>query len=419
MCSALVMGMLETIVSSFQFAGATVHVTTMTTDVAKTGLYYVLHAIVVMLLLLAILSAISTTHWKALSTGYRLAILLSIASAVLLAIRGMTFQDLFSTKVVSPYGPLLGLTALVSLTSTRRHDLVYMRRLFPIIAGMLTLVTWYSYYQLRPSDRSGFRSIGVFTWGILFPAVAILFDLRPPRWERVTAWAAILTVAGMGVLSQTRLPLILVSISIVAWVIVRYKRNSASTLMLVLSVALVSLCLALALRVAAGARGVDYAGDFFGGLINRLQDDSRSGQLVAFFADVRPQELILGRGAFATWNWNGITWPGGTDFGYLTLAFFGGLPLVAGFLGIHVLPAVRQLRLGVRHPEFCYAIPPLIFGLLMFSSEMPSLEVGYYIVLLCVGCCANTKRVETARFRQRYRGQVRTGERVFVGSLRG
>lgn len=397
MCAALLVGTLKMIVFSNQNAGPVVRVSTMSSEVSKTGLYYGLHTIEILLLVSATLFAISNTRWKALRKGYRRSLGVCFASAFLLTLRGMTIQDVFSTKIIGAYGPLLGLLAFISITSTRRTDLVYLRRVFPFIAGPATLAAWYSFYTVGPSGRSDFQSISIFIWTMLFPALAILFDLRPPRWERATAWGAILTVTVIGVLSETRLPLILVSVSMAAWLVVSYKRNSLSTLKVALTVALVGACIVLALRSVAVARNEDYIGNLFGGLLNRISDDTRSGQLVAFFNDVKPQELILGRGAFSTWTWSGIVWPGGVDFGYLTLAFFGGLPLVAGFIGVHVLPAMLQLRLGVRHPEFCYAIPPLIFGLLMFSSVMPSLDVGYYVVLICLGRCADSSKMKSTR----------------------
>jgi hypothetical protein len=39
-------------------------------------------------------------------------------------------------------------------------------------------------------------------------------------------------------------------------------------------------------------------------LYSRLDEDTRTGSLLAFFDSVQPQELLLGRGSFARW-WNG------------------------------------------------------------------------------------------------------------------
>jgi hypothetical protein len=223
---------------------------------------------------------------------------------------------------------------------------------------------------------------------MLFPSSAMILDSYSSKWERAVAWSSVLTVGAIGFLSQTRLDLVLVLITFVIWGMVSYKRSPASTATLFIAALAACTCLTLALAGGVAGGVADNAVSFFGGIAHRLQEDTRSGQLVAFIQSVDLQELVLGRGALATWDWGRVNWNGGTDVGYLTLAFVGGIPLLVGFIWVHVIPASRQLRLGVHHSEFYLAVPPLLYGILMLSSALPSLDVGYYVVLICVGCCA-------------------------------
>ena len=139
--------------------------------------------------------------------------------------------------------------------------------------------------------------------------------------------------------------------------------------------------------------------------LNRLDEDTRSNQMVAFFTDVRMSELLMGRGSMANWNWNGIQWGGGTDVGYLSLLFYGGLPLLLTYLAIHVTPVFGAMRRPQSERQRSCAAIALLWALRMFSSSFPGIEIENYFVLLCIGGCIATvqPRVNEGRSAERRR----------------
>jgi hypothetical protein len=122
-------------------------------------------------------------------------------------------------------------------------------------------------------------------------------------------------------------------------------------------------------------------------LLSRWDEDTRTNQLIQFFLNVQPSELLLGRGALATWNWNGFDWGGGTDIGYLSLLFFGGIPLLVTYVAVHIAPGIRAYRRPQSEWQRCCAAIVLLWALRMLSSSYPGLGLDYYPVLLCVGGC--------------------------------
>ena len=105
-------------------------------------------------------------------------------------------------------------------------------------------------------------------------------------------------------------------------------------------------------------------------------------------------DLLFGRGARATWNWPGMSprWAGGTDVGYLSLLFFGGIPLLVTWCAVHLGPPLRVLRSGDDGARLAAAAVALLWGVRMLSSSFPSLALDYEVVLLCVGACAAPPR---------------------------
>jgi hypothetical protein len=119
---------------------------------------------------------------------------------------------------------------------------------------------------------------------------------------------------------------------------------------------------------------------------SRLDEDTRTGQLVSFAQDVKSEELLLGRGSFASWYWGGDYW-GGTDVGYLTLLLYGGVPLLLTYVATHLTPCLGILRKDAANWRLTAAGVVFLWGIRLFSSDYPSIVIGYYFVLFCVGAC--------------------------------
>ena len=147
--------------------------------------------------------------------------------------------------------------------------------------------------------------------------------------------------------------------------------------------------------------------------VNRADEDTRTGQLVEFFRNVRISELVLGRGSLATWNWGGVEFTSAVDLGYLSLLFFGGLPLLLTYVALHITPALGTIRRPESEWQRSCAAIALLWALRMFSSSYPELSIEYYPVLLCIGgCLGQARRVSIKRARRSGAGVQHEGPLV-------
>lgn len=354
----------------------------------KTPLYYMLHGLEIAGVLGAGAVAAARLPPRSLSPRFWLCFWLLQAAGVLMTVRGLTLSEMLSQKIVASTGPLLSLLSVGMFVGVDERNWKPIVPLVPFLTGIASTGIWVGYYVVRPIDRSDFFGFSSCTWCALFGGLWCLFRARAGLLERAVGWYGLGTVALMALFSRTRLPMVLAALAVCALAIVHIARREVSMSRLTaIAAAVCSLALVTsAFDLGKGARiALNDAGTAFA---ERLDEDTRTEQIVAFFDDVKPPELILGRGAMATWNWAGIDWAGATDVGYLTLVLFGGLPLLAGYLGVHVLPMLGRFRRGLSQPDLHYAIPPAIWAVLMFSSAAPACDTGYYLVLLCCGWCA-------------------------------
>jgi len=117
-------------------------------------------------------------------------------------------------------------------------------------------------------------------------------------------------------------------------------------------------------------------------------------------------ELLLGRGSRATWWWRIEEYAGGTDVGYLTLLFYGGVPLLLTYIATHVTPGLTAFRMNVASWQLAAAAVVLLWGLRMFSSNYPGLTLDYYPVLFFVGACISREPFHPAQLSTPYRREL-------------
>ena len=82
----------------------------------------------------------------------------------------------------------------------------------------------------------------------------------------------------------------------------------------------------------------------------------------------------------------GAEWEG-TDVGYLSLLFFGGVPLLVTYIAVHLKPCFSALGRNVPASQQTAACVVLLWGLRMFSSTYPGTSLESYPVLFFVGAC--------------------------------
>jgi hypothetical protein len=75
------------------------------------------------------------------------------------------------------------------------------------------------------------------------------------------------------------------------------------------------------------------------------------------------------------------------DVGYISLLFFGGVPLLVTYVVTHVKPCLAILRERRASWQLAAAGVILLWGIHMLSSCYPGTVLDYYPVLFCVGAC--------------------------------
>lgn len=364
-------------------------------EAPRPPLYYAAHAIRIAALTGAGLLAFAA-RGRRVSPTWAAWFVAFLAAGMACALRGMDAGDFLSSRLFGTTGPWLALASLLLFTTARADVLPSLGRALDLLAWTLTaLVAWEAVHLRSFLRQETVAALGTYLNALYFPAAWLVLRPHPARSPmRTLRWVPAAAYAVGAVLVQTRLNLVMVGLLVVAdaWISARRAGRPVRRVLEIAAVATVSL--ALLAWLAEGTRFGRLFELSFLGLAERLGEDSRSGQLAAFLADVPVVDLLAGRGARATWSWPGMSprWAGGTDVGYLSLLFFGGVPLLVTWCAVHLGPPLRVLRSGDDGARLAAAAVALLWGVRMFSSSFPSLALDYEVVLLCVGACAAPPR---------------------------
>ena len=364
-------------------------------EAPRPALYYAAHAIRIIALTGAGLLAFAV-RGRRVSSWLSAWLGAFIVAGLLCAVRGMDAADFLSTRIFGTTGPWLAVASLLLFASARADVLPALGRAFDLLAWTLTgLVAWEALHLRSFLRQETVAALSGYLNALYFPAAWLL--LRPHAAgspSRHLRWVPTLAYAAGSVLVQTRLNLVMLALLVLAdvWIAARRAGRPVARVLEVAGVA--AAAVGVAAWLAEGTRAARIFELSFLGLAERLGEDSRTGQLAAFFTDVPAADLLLGRGARATWNWPGMSprWAGGTDVGYLSLLFFGGIPLLASWCAVHLAPPLRVLRADDHGARLACAAVALLWGARMLSSSFPSLSLDYEVVLLCVGACAAPPR---------------------------
>jgi hypothetical protein len=305
-----------------------------------------------------------------------------------MAFRGFSVADLLSGKLLSnPTGPFPCFISALIFIGAERQNWNTIRRLITIVAVVLAAaVLAISVSTALYTRLEALHNLGIYLNALLFPAAWLLLERFPrSRPLRALRWAPVAIYALGTVLVQTRLNVVMLLALLAGYVYLNRGRRQTLTAIgciaagVGLSVVLLPLLSNSVLGESLSRNAILFQ--------NRVHQDSRTGQLAQFFRDVKPSELLLGRGSNATWVWGHVRWAGGTDLGYLSLLFYGGIPLLVTYYLVHVAGALRCVRSPGSETHAGCAIIVLMWALRMYSSSYPALTVDYVVVLLCVGGC--------------------------------
>jgi hypothetical protein len=376
-------------------------------DVSKPLLFYVIYAIQLAFLLGAGVAALISTNWRAIERGYFARMALFFGASLLMTLRGYSASDLFSTRLADWTGPLPCFISVLVFIGARRSNWRVLEKILYALAISFCAMTVWGFLGLRNLSREeGVLGLTAFLNALYWPAAWMLLKSYPrDSVARRFRFGPIALYAIGTLFTQTRLNAVMLLALLLVYTWVQRKRGISQTgswIAAAMVVAWLALFTAIFLTESSAFEAVQGVANAF---TERLDQDTRSGQLLSFADNVNAEELILGRGSLASWSWPGMSleWRGGTDVGYLTLLFYGGIPLLLTYIAVHLLPAFRVLRRSTNDFQLIAAAIVMLWALRMLSSSYPGPGVEYYPVLFFVGAC-----VSQARPKQRFvRGEKR------------
>jgi len=359
------------------------------TTIVNSPLYYVAHVTETILLVSAGLVALMFTKWRTIERGYFLRFALFLGAALLMTARSFSFSELLSTKIADWSGPFPLFVSVLVFVGARRRNWAFLDATMVVMAVLFSVLTLVGMAGLRTFTRQeGVASLGVILNTLYWPASWVALRDYPQHSPTRRFRLGPLVIFGFGgLLTQTRLLFVMLFSSLIMYAYVQHRRKIPQATGWLVGIALtvwIGLFTAVFLKDTRGFEKVASVADAFS---SRLSEDTRTGQLLSFEGSVQLHELVLGRGALATWNWGGTVWHGGTDVGYLTLLFYGGVPLLVTYVATHLKPCLIVFRKGQTSWQLTAAAIVFLWGIRMFSSSYPGLALEYYPILFCTGAC--------------------------------
>lgn len=256
-----------------------------------------------------------------------------------------------------------------------------MPRLFAFAAVLASMAVLVSFVSWEPGNRAaGIREFRGYSYLLMS---TLLFALAYPAqraWKLVFGGGAIAAFTVVAVATETRAAFVFLATALIFYGYL--CRQSWSRAGLAFVAALVIICASLFLVF-------DLFGSGSVGLGARLYEDTRTAQLINFLRVIEIWEFIAGSPAAG----NDARFAGelnrwGVDSGLLAILYVGGVPLLLGYLWLHVRPAVGCLKTTRLTPSDAAAVATVLaFSIQMISSEMPALSEGYILVLVMMGRC--------------------------------
>jgi hypothetical protein len=360
----------------------------------KSMIYYISHAGSILLGLLSGFLALMSGAGLFLKIGARLAMAGLFLSAAIWAAAAYTPREILSPLILGATGPFVWIMLIftvcgASIEVHRATEKVvpWLAMLTAAFALRMLLTAPVPDYSFGLSMHTAYALLMMWVvgWSLLGSAgmsgFALVFRLVP-----------YLVMVPVAIVSQSRSWTLLTLLLGVAWTCLRIAHQGWLKSAFLLALLSVGGVLAIN-RFTSHMSDSDSA---VGKLADRLGDDTRSGQYVDFFADVKPAELLVGRGPKGTWYWTDVGDYQFIDNGYLWMLFLGGVPLLLAYFVLQVLPAIPLLRhvvVYLRQGEASDAacICMLIFwglalgGLSTFNG--PALALPSFLVALWAGRC--------------------------------
>jgi hypothetical protein len=356
--------------------------------VEKPPLYYAAHGLEILCVCCAGLTAL-TSPQQQLLRRYGLRFFLFIFAGALMALRGYSWSAAFSVQIFDGTGPFICIVSVLMAVGAQPGNWRILDKLFLWMAIAYSALVVVGTLGLHSANRweavvanQGFLNV------LYWPATWMLLKPGSGRSLASSLRYGPFTVYAVGsIFTQTRLNWVMILGALVAYAYVQSRRHIPMAPKLILAAWLVLSLVLFSTQYLSNTQFVQTFEASTDAFLGRMDEDTRTNQLADFFTNVQISELLLGRGSLATWKWGSDEWAGGTDVGYLTLLFYGGVPLLVTYIVVHIAPAFGAIRSSQSEWRRSCAAIVLLFALRMFSSTYPGLGIEYYPVLLCMGGC--------------------------------
>jgi hypothetical protein len=371
-------------------------------NLVRSQLYYVAHATEIILLVSAGLAALIFTNWQLIERGYLLRFVLFLGAALLMTARGYSFSELLSTKLVDWSGPLPFFISMLAFIGARRRNWTLLGPTMVILAVLFSVLTLVGMAGLHTFTRQeGLANLGHILDVLYWPASWIaLKDYPQHSLARRFRFGPIVVYSSGSLFTQTRLNFVMLFALVVVYAYLQHRRKIPQATAWILGLVLVLWMVLFTNVFLKDTRAFQKVESVAAAFSSRLTEDTRTGQVRSFAQSVELYELVLGRGSLATWNWGGMAYRGGTDIGYLTMLFYGGVPLLVTYVATHLKPCLTVLRKNRTNWQLTAAGVVLLWGIRLFSSGYPLAGVECYPILFCVGACISREPFQQAHSSQ-------------------
>jgi hypothetical protein len=356
--------------------------------VEKPQLFYVAHGVEILGICIAGIMGLREVH-RSVLRKYGTRLVLFLSAGLLMAVRGYSVSTATSTRIVDSTGPITVIISLLIFVGAQPAYWPFLDKLFLYTAMGDSVLVGAGMIALRsPTRWEAVLSLNSFLNVLYFPATWLL--IAPASRQLVSRLLRLFpfSVYALGsIFTETRLNWVMIAGALIAYASIERRRGIPIAPKVFLAIVLGLWLFLFSAAYLGESNFIHSLEDSAGLFLSRLDEDTRGNQISQFFSNVPLSDLALGRGSLASWAWGPMEWTGGTDIGYLSLLFFGGLPLLLSYLLLHILPAFRAWNKPQTNYQLSCAVIALLWALRMFSSSYPGLGIDYYTVLLCIGGC--------------------------------
>jgi hypothetical protein len=354
----------------------------------KPPLYYYMHAAALLAVMAAGFLAALTGRLRVLGFGGRIAFLVLAVCAVGWAVASYTLEEMFSRTIFGPTGPFVWFALIFALAGTDRRVWAVIDPLIRILAYATSVLALWTLISSRGSVYYSGQFSKPTQYSILLMWLGgwtLLSATRLRGWRLAARAMPFFSLLLVAIYSQARSWTALTILLGVAFVILRAReqRSAMATVRMVVVTGV--------LVVTLGMITYDiFLKSALEGLAGRVQDDTRSGEYIAFFSAVPVSDLLLGRGPKGTWYWPGFGDFQFADNGFIWMAFIGGLPTLFSYVALVIWPGVRALLMGPRGQDAAAVILLLFWALALVGLStytLPSVSMSSYLVSLWAGRC--------------------------------